>query len=575
MFNKLVGLIQGEKTSHPLGSADALAQTLSEIPTRDANRVLAEADNLIEDPQRYDTELSAVQLLQAIIEIDAFAREAYRGQLQRFLLPGTHDHNSDLLWAVLERHQRLAHTAYAYALRAFTPGTEAAVQQRPLIAQGALRAMMAWVEWKKLQHFRYRPPELEWWLTAHQLVGVASQHAVLGQVLPPFPDEGPARSCLHAYLAGLYLEMAPMANLVPVQVEVLSNWLQQHASVVEFSEVPHPGTTHFISLQNPGQPTLYGPSVTPNSALRFCSTRRLRPALLMLSKHIRRQEPAPDWLTPYLGQREALEVLLDNLLRYWADQRPERAATRTALNEGLRVVHGLDLARRMIACTAFAKEGRTLRYRRADWEQLFNEQRFGRVDQQLPATEDDVPVDPMETLQKLETAGDQLMMEQWTLVDQSETGVGAIAMGLRSRNRIGELVGYRIEGDIEWRIGVIRRIGRDSRKRASIGLQSLPMPAVCAQGRSLAQRIEGKAEAQSFFDAILLASVGNELLLPLGVFAVNLLVRLDVGGQQQEIVLTEKVDRGSDWVRARFKPAGQDDTNDNPDNNQDVNRKAE
>lgn len=563
MLNKLASLLQGDKSDHPLGSIANLDHTLSEIPLSDPSRVLLDVAVLIEDPSRYDTELPPASLRQAVLHIDTFARVAYNDLLLAYLLPGTRWHASEIAWSTLDRHNKLLFDAYSHCLTTALGGNEDLSRAKMPLALCSTRAMQAWVERKKLQHFRYRPPDLEWWLEAHKLVGLASQHNVVSLVQATYSDDPQLRSTIHAYLVGLYLEIAPLSNLVAIQVEVLHRWLQQNASTFEFAEAPNPGTTHFISLHNPGNPTRYTSSVVHSPAMRYCSTQRLRAPLLQLAHQLRTQA-APEWLQPLMPQKAAIDKLMQTLMRHWTDQPPERSSPRQNDSSPMRVVHGLSLARRMIACSAFAKKGRSLNYRGTDMSTLFNELRFGQSGQAVRQVEEDQVVDPMETLLKLETSGDKQMMDEWLMVDSSDTGIGAVMPGLRSRNRIGELVGFRLDGSIDWRLGILRRIGRDAQKRVSIGIETLAYPSASAQIRpnnvQLTVWSEASEAGNGYVDAILLEADGDTLLLMPGLFVAELSVNLLVDGQRRDIILTEKIDHGNDWERVRFRLAEQEAT---------------
>jgi hypothetical protein len=561
MLNKLAGLLQGEKSSHPLGSTQNLDRTLSEIPITDSSRVLLDVAILIEDPSRYDTELTPAALRQAVLYIDAFARPAYNDLLLAYLLPGTRWHASEVAWSALDKHNYLLFEAYSYCLATALNSNEDLSRAKMQLALCSTRAMQAWVERKKLQHFRYRPPDIEWWLEAHKLVGLASQHNVISLVQPVYPDEPQVRSTIHAYLTGLYLEIAPVSNLVPAQVEALHRWLQHSAGTFEFGEAPNSGTTHFISLHNPGNPTRYTSSVIHSPAMRYCSTQKLRAPLLQLA-HSLRNGNIPEWLQPLMPQKAAIDKLMQTLMRHWTDQPPERSSPRQNDSAPMRIVHGFSMARRMIACAAFAKRGRSLNYRGTDMSLMFNELRFGRTGQAVRPVEEDLPVDPMETLLKLETSGDKQMMDEWLKVDSSDTGIGAVMPGLRSRNRIGELVGFRIEGHLDWRLGIVRRIGRDKQKRVSIGIETLAYPSVCAQVRpnNIELTVWNRASegGNGYVDAIQIEADSDTLILMPGLFVAELAVSLQIEGKRRDIVLTEKIDHGNDWERVRFRYADQE-----------------
>jgi hypothetical protein len=154
------------------------------------------------------------------------------------------------------------------------------------------------------------------------------------------------------------------------------------------------------------------------------------------------------------------------------------------------------------------------------------------------------------------------MMDEWLMIDSSGTGIGAVMPGLRSRNRIGELIGLRVEGSIDWRIGIIRRIGRDKQKRVSIGIETLPYPSVCAQVRpknvELTVWNQASEAGNGYVDAIRLEADGDTLILMPGLFVAELAVTLQIEGKRHDIILTEKIDNGNDWERVRFRYAEQD-----------------
>ncbi|HTH95734.1 MAG TPA: hypothetical protein VL550_10920 [Rhodocyclaceae bacterium] len=563
MLNKLVGFLQKERSSHPLGSPQNIDQTLGEIPVGDAARVLVDIDNLLDDFSRYDTELPPDATREALIQIDTFARPFYDDLLQNYLLPGTRAHGEDLAWVTLDKHVQVLCAAYRHCLLQGSRDNdkeERTQGQRMAMALCAARAIDAWVEHKKLLHCRYRPADSAWWETVHELIGLANGLGVMRLSQTVYPEQTPARSCLHAYMAGLYFELAPVSNLIPLQFEVLQRWLQQHAAAFELTEVPHDASTHVLDIAMHTPPQRFDPQrPLRGTRLHYCSTRRMRGNILKLAQFTRPQATLPEWLQPFHTYNEQITGLVELLLRHWAEQPPERSSAREAGECGLRVVSGLSLARRMIACSAYARSGRSLNYRGTELSNLFNEYRFGRG---AVANADEPPPDPMETLLRLETSGDKQMMEEWRQSDVSAQGLGATSLTLRSRNRIGELISYRREGEIEWCLGILRRISRTPQRRFSYGLETLPGPAQCAQVRNPDLKLGIWAEAfeagNGFIDAIMLAPESQELLLPTGLFSPALVLTLVVDGKQSSITLTEIIDQGNEWERVRFQPTPQE-----------------
>ncbi|MBK8119947.1 MAG: hypothetical protein IPK39_12830 [Sulfuritalea sp.] len=123
-------------------------------------------------------------------------------------------------------------------------------------------------------------------------------------------------------------------------------------------------------------------------------------------------------------------------------------------------------------------------------DRLYAEFRFGRVEQSVAADADQAAeivepeaTSPMEILRSLELRGDKAQMEHWLQVDSSATGLGAAVPAVLPRHQIGLLICLRSREGLDWRLGFIRRIGRDAENRPSIGIETLPWPSICAQAK--------------------------------------------------------------------------------------------
>jgi hypothetical protein len=263
---------------------------------------------------------------------------------------------------------------------------------------------------------------------------------------------------------------------------------------------------------------------------------------------------------------EQVESAIGILLTHWASKPPKRGGDRVSGRGGLRVMFGFDHARRMVAAAQFARKGRSMKYEGNDFARMirqFEETRFGRVAApESAASEKAAPPDaeevasPMDILLKLEIAGAQAQMEQWILVDQSATGIGAIAPAVLSRHRIGVLVCVRESDGIDWRLGLIRRIGRDSANRPSIGLEALAWPSICAMAKPVGEEsawariVDGGGDG--WYDAIIVSLDGNQIVLPAGTFVdrMQVDVRSEVG--RWRVRLDTLLDHGADYDRMEF-----------------------
>lgn len=547
---------------HPMASDAGLDALLDGLPESDPGRLLFEIDGRLADMEATVHEIGPTLALRALERLDQFSHSAARYLLARYLSPSEREYLADSVWSALESHA--AHLFRSYRLL-LTPGLELATDEERLrMARCAARAMMAWALRKKLQHFRYRVPGAELWQDAHDLAQVLARLSLLKTNVTPYRNEEETTP-LGEYLIGLYLEFVPISNLVPQQLEFVEAFLRS-CGALDLSTEPHSQSTHRIDLSLGGGPQRLTGGEPGGSKLRYCSVPKLRGALMNLAKQIKGKEGAPVWMGPLPASAEQVDRAIGILLTHWASKPPKRSGDRVSGGGALRVMFGFGNARRMVAAAQFARKGRSMKYEGNDvvrmlWQ--FDETRFGRVAvPEAAASEKAIPPDaeevasPMDILLHLEAAGAQAQMEQWMLADHSSTGIGAVAPAVLSRHRIGALVCVRESEGIDWRLGLIRRIGRDSANRPSIGLETLAWPSICAMAKPVGEEsawarvVDGGGDGWS--DAIIVSLDGNQLILPGGTFVERMEVDVRSEAGRWRVRLDALLDHGADYDRIEF-----------------------
>lgn len=565
MFDKLLSKFQkAPESDHPLGSDANLAATLAAIPLSDPLRVLLDVDHWLDDIGRFEAEIGVPAIAAATLALDDRAHEARAELLERYLTPGQRDAFSESIWTALDKNLRLLLAACRFSLEAAARG---AAQLPPAdLARLTGRGLRAWCERKKLLRCRYRSADAEYWRSGHVLLALAGKLGLIADATALYEGESDRATPLQYYLAGVYFEVAPLANLVPHQLEVLHRLLLRLAPQLDLLPKPGPATTHWIDPTGSSGPRPYDEQTAVSAQARYISCRRLHAHVIRFAAECRKGAEPPDWAVSSGATAEQARRLGMMLLVHWADHPPTRQTDRRALAEPLLAVIGFALARRMIACSNFARMGKSLDYEGTDIDALFDASRFGRVDT-IRAAEDTTAeseqpsvINPLETLERLELAGDRQMMERWQQVDGSPTGIGIVAPALGRKHRVGELACVRFADGLEWRLGIIRRIGRDAQGNASIGLQSLPWPSTCALVKPLAAKAGtvwnqvADAGGHGYADAILIADDGDELIMPRDMFAAELDCAIKTANGRRTIRLIELLDRGDDYDRIRFTP---------------------
>ena len=561
MLKNLLSRFQEKKTpDHPLASDEGLNALMAEIPESDPRRLLFDIDQWFGNMEEISREIGPTLALRALARLDQFARPGARHLLVRYLTPGEREYQSEAAWSALDEHAALQYRCYRMFI---LPGMQLATEEDKVrMARCANRALMAWGLRKKLQHFRYRRPAPELWQDAHDLLGILGKLGLLKTVAAPYRNETDGTP-LGEYLIGVYLEFAPMGNLVPQQIEFIEGVLR-HGGGLELSSQPSAQTSHVIDVGAAAGPQRYQPAPGIGGSLRYCSVARLKAPMMRFAAEYRRPEAAPEWLGQCPASREQVEAAIQVLMAHWGGPPPKRGWARNAQQEPMRVMLGFGLARRMIAAAQFARLGRTLKYEGNDWEAIsrqFEATRFGSVTEEVSAASEstaDTPeaLTPLQILRKLETKGDDELMERWTAVDVSESGMGFLVPAVLPRHRIGMLVCLREAEGMDWRMGIVRRIGRDAANRASIGIETLGWPSICSLAKPAGEEsiwtkvADGGGHGWS--DAILVSPDGDEIVLPAGTFFDGLEIDVRSGNGVRRLRFETLLDRGPDYDRIRF-----------------------
>jgi hypothetical protein len=139
----------------------------------------------------------------------------------------------------------------------------------------------------------------------------------------------------------------------------------------------------------------------------------------------------------------------------------------------------------MIAASEYVKAGGRLDYEEStpyDFK-VFGQVRFGTVTEETGGDNGAQDFAASQTLRKFEFGGDRQLTEGWTIIDVSDTGLGAVANAHDGWARIGMLVGVRRGEGVEWQLAVVRRLSRSLTGRLSVGMTKIRGTAYSAQIR--------------------------------------------------------------------------------------------
>ncbi len=559
MFEKLISRFH-EKTTpdHPLASDEGLNALMAGISQADPGRLLFDIDDSLAGMEATVAEIGPALALRALARLDQFARPSALQLLWRYLSVGQREYMADSAWSALDVHAGHLFRCYGSFLNAQEEFKNEDDKLR--MARCAARMLRAWGLRKKLQRFRYRTPGADLWLEVHKLLQVIGRAGLQQTRVVAYRNEEPTTP-LAEYLIGLYLEFVPAGNMVPQQLEIASRFLRS-CGRLELTPQAHALSTARIDLAGANGPQPIKSGDTGGDSIRYCSVSKLRGALMTFAAHLNKLDECPGWLVDVPASPEQIRGATVTLMAHWASAPPKRGKDRKGQNLALKIVLGFALARRMIALAQFAREGRSFKYEGDDIDRLFDESRFGSVDEPDPAATEAVEEvaaqevgSPLEILQKLELGGDLAQMERWLEVDESATGLGAVVPAILPRHRIGSLICFRSEESIDWRMGLIRRIGRDAANRPRIGIETLAWPSLCALAKPVGEESIWTKLADGghgWSDAIIVSGDGREVILQAGSFVAGMDIDVRSEDGASRVRMESLLDRGPDYDRIHF-----------------------
>lgn len=536
------------RASHPLSEHKTISELLRDIPRNSPERALLEIGHWLAAIADLHDELTLEQAQKALLRLDDFARtNAYREMLGECIAPGTSKriHGHTTVWQDLEHYNALVlktcHDLACAWAAARPEDTDSSEEEKKVLLNLLGRGMAAWVERKKLLHFRYHPLEAEDWKIAHAMLRLAARTQLVRQPAGGAGLADTQLSVLQIYLLGCFMELAPLGNLPPEQIETLQGLLLRLGPSMSVTPKQVALSTHWINIAGTEGPRPVRLPTPQGSVVYYCSNRALYPQILKLAGELRDESKAPDWAKALPCSHDTLQSLVALLMHCWSDKPPERKAERISDSGTVLVVHGFSLSRRMVAHSRFALSGRTLNYEYSNeaLNEIYGSSRFGKVDTVTPIAEipkeEPLQQSPLETLQQMESHGDRTAIGHWRVTDTSEGGIGAIVPGkLRSKTQVGTLVAVRKTDDPVWRTAIIRRIANTATGQSQVGMAYLPYPSHCVlvkpcQAQNTAtwkrchsawnQTIEGGGHGG--LDGLLISAEEDLLLMPGGSFVEN------------------------------------------------------
>ncbi len=544
-----------EDSKHPLGSERGIASTLGEIVVidpvkriREINDWFAEADGLAE-------QLSPGQLVRAIDRLDDFIQPEVVRCWQALLAETAKPEPGPLPSHILDLYHRHALKANRLALEAALADGPSR-EDRRILARHAIRALRAWTNYKKLCRIVCRDPGADLWKTGLDLVIAADENKVLNLPQNAYSNVSVQTTAWQEYLAGLFLETAPYSAMTANEMETVERLARFVEPYVQHSEEPQADSIFYIDLESPGAPVRYRFGVgSGQGRRRYFGLGSGYQLLVDLREGMGQDRKLPAWLESTGCNLFQTRRLLATLAQHWSSTPPMRGRPRRKASGELFVTWSLEVVRRMVSASEFAHSRRTL-----DYEGYLKSMTARHRGHEALISEAPPPVRTgMETLLALESEGARQMMEKWELIDLSEQGLGARLPGRKPWHGIGALVGYRFEEEMDWHVGIIRRLGI-SHGKPNVGLTTFPGIPQCSQLRSANPKAESPWAGQTretsglgWRDAIVLDEESCLLVAPSGTFIDETRLEVSIKGSFRPIFLESLQGQGPGYELIKYR----------------------
>ena len=514
------------------GSEQRVRALLDGLDDSSPIRRLKDIEDRLTEIARIERDFGAEAAQSAFIQLDQAGNAARTAVLQRYLSSLDQQSSGQTEWSALDSHAAELIAAQTAISAVLLPLVQSETE-RNRAARDAVAMLRSWALRKKLQHFRYQVPAAALWQQANGLLSQLIDHKLEQILVVPYPGES-AVTPLREYLIGAYFECLPEGKLLPQQQEAIDRFLRG-GDRPAFTPQPEANSTHCIDLSTASGPVAMKDGTAAGPTFRFLSTIRPHEQLRTLADALASGQDAPKWLSSLALNPSLQENSLRTVANHWSSRPPRRMAARREDSLELRAVIGFNSAYQMVNA---AQEMRSDLAAKNSLELLRQIESTGRNTRSL----------------SLESESRQITLETWQRGDLSVSGFSAIPPALLPRHSVGTLVATRPADGVDWRLGLIRRIGRDAAKRPTIGIETIDDDPFCAHANLIdAEQIWADGvDAAGWSNVIFLKNSGHDVLLPPGSFASGRLVNATQGTQTWKIRLETLLDRGPDYDRARF-----------------------
>ena len=550
MTNTLLGMFRLAGDEDPLVDIKALAAWVAKQPKNDDIAFQEAMVRLLEAMGARQPRVTPQRML-AVLELDRLSSPVQSRLLGQYLRPSLSDSVRLRLWHAGDDLSRWF--AYTYETM-FEATQEFFLAQK---AKGLLAGIAA-----RLFHYRGQQGRnglflYERWMPAKWKALHAIFEVVVGRGLAhvPFallPEGGRADRCTaeQEYLQTLLLQRVNTGNLSAMQIDMASTWLRGWAHTLVLAPAPLEGPGFWLDL-GLGDGLLSRKPHTARGTLLYLDVAALQREVgnVVGELGVQSKRAGAPAIQAEAAQRLAL---LQRLQQLWqpGENRIARRGERVPADRVVNVAAGLGEIAAALQGGSNTRADASARFRRLD-----------------PAAARDGHARVLDADTELIYAGGE-RVGNWKIHDSSESGCRLVSQtGVAGQQKLGGLLGIREEGDLRWKIGIVRRLKSFSGGQTELGVEIVAQHSLLIAPKPVASRdtgysvdgidvsVEGKA-----FDALYLPPTqrGSQppqrsMVVPALDYAERRRLRLTLDNTAYTIEFTRALERTKDWVWSSFE----------------------
>ena len=407
--------------------------------------------------------------------------------------------------------------------------------QLPLLI---VRMMGAHASHAKVLRLRFLQVPEHTWQTMFDLYRTSEDARCDNQRVTAYAGDTLQTTARHELLRALMLDTASPESMLPQQTELAARIAARFADAFLFKSKPEAGCNWYVDLAQPHRPELATGIATLQPTARFFGAGVV---IAKIQEVVRRLTSEPGAREKRFGEdyssQQKLEVL-NRVMHFWGEHPPYRSEPRRNAEAELAVARGYKDACRVVPRVEFR-----------GWAEFVY-----TMDARL---KEKLGFDPA-----AETT--DVAKEKWLQQDVSTRGLGVVIPHTsESWVTLGTLCSLQANNQPS-RIGVVRRLYRDSESRVHAGIEvlgSIPRAMWLRRVESGGQRVDHRATADAsiydYLNVIMLdqsanAAHSNELLLARGDFVAGLVYEALTDEQRPYLRFEELLVPGEDFDRIRY-----------------------